>query len=342
MKLLNQHVTALVLAAAFGACGSPESATKLKNTIASEEAELGLVTLGLPYDSLEDKFRSKSCITDGVSINERRAQVPNFIKSSFEVLNDASYETLSKTLSFDLSLSLGLQNDLDLTGAVNYSKTSASNARSITQSFISKATTEFITLDQEQISPEPSALAFLKRFEIDADNDGERDLSNEDIIQRRRKFCGDSFVSAVTYQASISGTIKLEFASEEDKANLSGSISIENNADGTTALTLAGGVSQLTEEERGSVKLTITGNQLGGSSEELLAFLPGETLTCDIDNAEPCLVAYDQLRTYAKAGFVEQLRNVSLGEIIPIAVETEAYDDSWTLFELSPDAFLWF
>lgn len=309
----------------------------LLDSVSDDELAQSRLPLGLAYDSFHSNLLAKACVSDGILTSERLNTPVRFLDSKFEIFNDASFDTLSATLGLDLSGTLSLSNEADLKGKLKYARTNSSATNSVAQTFVVSVRSEPITLMEETLEPAQRALVFLKNLETDHDGDGTPDISAEEIIARRRAVCGDSYVSSLFYLATLSATIKLEFATEKDKKDLSSRISIvrKENAAGDFDVGFSG--SQLTESEKGQVKLVINGHQQGARVAELLRFIPDGTITCSIDDVAPCLDVFNAIKEYARQGFVDQLATATLGDLVPTAARTTRYDESWSLSELDPN-----
>ena len=306
-----------------------ESSDLAANTELDQDSTLAL---GVAHDSVSGRILPQSCVdTSALETNSPLS----FSSAAFEMLEDASFEQLSKKLSLEASANLGLTDSIDLSLAGDYVRESASSSRSISRSFVSTATSRAQSLDLNTLNPDPRALAFLDRI-------SNTNLDDQGIAERRRRFCGDSFLLASRYEAKLSATIALVFSSEESASTLGASLNLGSSDDADLDLTLVGGLNQLTEEEKGQIALKVTGVQLGGEPTGLLQFLPAGELNCNLSEPEPCIEAYHDVLNYARTNFVAQLATADASKLIPAATRWERYDNTWSLFELAPDAFMYF
>ena len=296
-----------------------------------EEQIQGPVELGRAYNAANAEYYQRSCVqsvTDSASLDDSSV---DFLEARYEILSDASLEVLTRKLSLGGELGFGLEG-VELSGQVNYASENAATTNKITRTFISQALSREVSLRGADVTMDTSALEFLTRLESD-------DLSDLELIERRRALCGDGYLSSIRYKALLSGNLSLEFATESDKQELSGKLGLGLNE--LEDFNLDFDASRLTEEERGRVTLIVAAQQAGGEATELLRFIPEGNMTCTLDQSDVCLEAFRMLRDYARTGFVSQLQGIKASQLIPDTVTYSLYQDKWELLPLAPDSFLW-
>ncbi|MFW7380430.1 MAG: hypothetical protein ACOH5I_16580 [Oligoflexus sp.] len=152
---------------------------------------------------------------------------------------------------------------------------------------------------------------------------GERIASSSpaDLFHR----CGNEFVTAIEYGASLNVNLRMEFRNEQDKRDIGGKLKVSVGKV-VDFVSVEGDLDYLDEEVKKSVKITVQAVQRGGAPLQLLKIIPNNLITCNLSNPEPCFQVFIDAVRYAKEDLTQQF--TSLDSYNVIKYHTERYDES--------------
>jgi len=135
-----------------------------------------------------------------------------------------------------------------------------------------------------------------------------------------RLVCGDEFVTEITRGISLTVTVKFNFLTREDAAELSGDLSV-----GTSSPHIKLDQQATSRAAAARTKVEIFAKQIGGNPQDLYNILPDEAPVCDLDDLTDCEAILDNLYNYLN-DFIHQ-RSASASTYTPFTYKTESYSN---------------
>ena len=135
---------------------------------------------------------------------------------------------------------------------------------------------------------------------------------------------GDGFISAIQYTAYALIDMKITFKSKKDKEEYGGSLKASYKG-----IKVEGTLEYVEDNVLEDIKIEISGKQVGGNPDELLAILSPTLDGCsllDFKEEGSCAQTLERAVNYINSVFPNQL--TSIDDYYPLVYRTESYTDS--------------
>ncbi len=307
----STRATAICTLALAGCAKAPSDSTLLSELPGFQPKK---VTLGRAYDEVSGKVLNLNCVTG----SEER--IGNTIGQVKYARNMGLQEILNQ---FSGGVNVSLPDWANFQAGYDFANETRSTLLSDSHSVFLSASPKSVVLQPQSLEVTSSAREIL-------------DSASSQDIQR---YCGNEFVNQIDLGATLMATLKVDFASEEDKREFNANADIRIGL-GESRAEIDGNLRDLSESVRSQTQITIQALQLGGVPEELFQILPDESVVCNLMDLTPCLSLFENIMTYAQSTFTEQLGDASTYNAVRI--HTQPYREStpavWELRapELSP------
>jgi hypothetical protein len=156
------------------------------------------------------------------------------------------------------------------------------------------------------------------------------DSSSADLLNK----CGNEFVTAIEYGASLNVNLRMEYRNAKDKREIGGKIKV-GVGQAIDIVKVEGDLDYLDEEVKKSVKITVQAIQRGGDPIQLLKVVPNNLITCSLEDPSPCFQVFSDAVKYAKEDLINQFEGPESYNVI--RYYTERYDES-AVEQLTPDS----
>lgn len=300
------RLAAAVLGFAFVAsaagCGSSLSSSKIPGRASANIHSARIPgnhfqdgRLGLGYNSYSQMFVPMACVTGDV-------QQIGAAHAELEYHQDLNFEQVSRTLSLSLGWSIPLA---QLSSEMEFIRKTASSTLSHTHSvfFKMKARSEALKAESLQLTDSASALSGNGSGQVLAD-------------------CGNEFVSQVDYGGALVATLRLDFASLDDKKEFNARVGLGYDTDKGT-IKIDGSLGRISEKLKIRTRVTVVARQFGGQPAALLGILPGGVASCTLESLSPCAELFTNLVSYGQQEFQSQFSNAQ--DYVPVAYQTTPY-----------------
>lgn len=315
---------ALLVALGILACSrTPEPGAE---TLSLVPAERGfLADLGYGYDSRTGSFVGSRCLE---WIDEPRWLPKEDLSATVAPESDVQALDLVRRLSGALSVGYPVYPGVEAGANVEMATTYGNTEVAVNQVF-----TQSIRYQKSLPDVRPTAFLIAQRERAAAL--GLSGLETSEFLAQR---CGDEYVQSVSFGASVTAIVGLNFGSEANLRKMRAGLS----------LTLLGGIAKIEaaadlkqEEVSESIELSVAVKQVGGKPQELVKLLPNGFPRCRYDRrndgwAKDCEAALTLILRYVGAlsptdmqdvgivSFPQQVRDGDAA-FVPLAFETAPY-----------------
>ena len=269
--------------------------------------------LGQGYDSLRFEPLASACVTGDIKVDNNSYGELHYEK-------DMTFEKIFQVLNGDLEVGVGFPT-VKVNGSAQLAKEWGHDSLSETYHLYWIATREQKLLDPFTLQLTDAGRRIVQEYP-------------DKVYQR----CGDEFISAIHYGAGIMATMRIDFASEYDKMDLSGKVvvNVGKPGIGEPKVDVDGSLKYVNQskKERSTVRLSV--KQFGGDPTGLTTILPESIMTCTMSDPSPCMKAFENLISYMKGDFKQQLSDMANYNVL--RYETERYESS-LLQELVPSQY---
>lgn len=250
-----------------------------------ENHDLHTSIIGKGYNSV-DKTIKNNCLD-----NTYYEFIPSG-KSEINFFNDLNIDELNEKLDININGKLhSPQGDISLD--TNFLKLLNTNQSSATVTLIANITNGKNKLKRENThSP---------GFRI-------HDFYTSIFTKNRAEFikvCGDEIIESQRLSAYLIITARIDFKNKAAKESYEAKVGGDKNIFEEIGLNGGGSFSNLDENTRKSIKITIAGTQLGGDFKQLQSILKKNV--CNLNQFEQCNQMFETINTYFSSTFMNQL-----------------------------------